>query len=82
MPRRFRWSDRRLSHREWTCFCDCLGCRLGAYEAVYRIEGVEQATASFKAGLMTAWIDARKTTRAALESALQARRIPLATPEN
>ena len=52
---------------------DCKACCLGAYEAIYRLEGVEQATASFKDGLVTAWIDASKTDRAQLETALKQR---------
>lgn len=57
---------------------DCLGCSLGAYDAVYRIEGVEQATASFHDGLVIAWIDTRKTSQTALEEALEKRRVTLA----
>lgn len=58
---------------------DCKGCCLGAYEAIYRLEGVEQATASFRDGLVTAWIDPKKTNRAALEDALKKRNVQLAT---
>jgi hypothetical protein len=57
---------------------DCKGCCLGAYEAIYRIEGVEQATASFKEGRVTAWIDGDKTNRMALEEALKKRGVQLA----
>ena len=56
---------------------DCKGCCLAAYEAIYRIEGVEQATASFKDGLVTALINPEKTNRAALEEALKMRRVEL-----
>lgn len=49
---------------------DCKACSLAAYEAVYKLEGVEQATASFKEGLVTAWIHPEKTDRAKLEEAL------------
>jgi copper chaperone CopZ len=52
---------------------DCKGCSYAAYLAVYKIEGVENATASFKEGLVTAWIDPAKTNRAALEDALTQR---------
>jgi len=52
---------------------DCKACCLGAYEAIYRIDGVEQATASFKDGLVTAWIHPDKTSQAALEEALRQR---------
>jgi copper chaperone CopZ len=56
---------------------DCKGCSYGAYLAVYKIEGVETATASFKSGLVTAWIDPAKTNRAALEEALTKRGVTL-----
>jgi hypothetical protein len=59
---------------------DCKACSLGAYEAIYRIEGVEQATASFRDGLVTAWIDPAKTTRATLEEALTRRNVELRGP--
>jgi hypothetical protein len=56
---------------------DCKACSLGAYEAIYRIEGVERATASFRDGLVTAWINPEKTNRAALEEALTRRNVQL-----
>ena len=59
---------------------DCKACCLGAYDAVYRLEGVEQATASFRDGLVTAWIDATKTDRVKLEKALQDRGVTLQKP--
>jgi copper chaperone CopZ len=59
---------------------DCKGCCLAAYEAVYRIDGVEQATASFKEGRVTALIDPRKTDRVALEAALKQRGVELKSP--
>jgi hypothetical protein len=49
---------------------DCKGCGLGTYDVVCRIDGVEQATVSFKAGLVTALVQPEKTNRAALEAAL------------
>lgn len=50
---------------------DCKACCLAAYEAVARIDGVEQATATFKdGGKVTALIDPTKTDRAKLEEAL------------
>jgi copper chaperone CopZ len=58
---------------------DCKGCCLAAYEYVAKIEGVEQATASFKDGLVTALIDPAKTNRAALEDALKKRQVHLKT---
>jgi len=54
---------------------DCKGCCLAAYESVSKIDGVEQATASFKEGKVTALIDPAKTTRAALEEALKKRNV-------
>jgi len=56
---------------------DCKGCSLGAYEAVYKLDGVERATASFKTGLVIALVDPTKTNRAALEEALKQRRVEL-----
>lgn len=59
---------------------DCKACCLAAYESVARIDGVEQATASFKDGLITALINPEKTTRATLEEALKMRRVQLKSP--
>jgi hypothetical protein len=52
---------------------DCKACGLGAYEAVCQLEGVESATASFREGIVRAWIDPDKTTRQPLEAALRQR---------
>jgi copper chaperone CopZ len=54
---------------------DCKGCDLSAYEIVAKIDGVEQATASFKAGKVTALIDPEKTTREALVDLLKKRQV-------
>lgn len=56
---------------------DCKGCALAAYEAVAKIEGVEQATASFKDGKVTALIDPSRTSREALVDALKKRNVVL-----
>jgi copper chaperone CopZ len=56
---------------------DCKACSLVAYESIYNIEGVELATASFRDGKVTAWIDADKTDRAKLEAALKMRGVQL-----
>jgi hypothetical protein len=56
---------------------DCRACELAAYEVIFKVEGVEQATCSFKTGLMTALIDPEKTNRAALEDALKKRNVTL-----
>lgn len=58
---------------------DCKGCCLAAYESIYRIEGVEQATASFKIGRVTAWIDPATTNQATLEAALRKKEVQLET---
>jgi hypothetical protein len=59
---------------------DCKACSLAAYDILARAEGVEQATASFRDGLATAWIDPDKTNRAALKEALMQRGVSLASP--
>lgn len=59
---------------------DCKGCALAAYESVAKIDGVDQATCSFKEGLVTAKFDPEKTNRAALEAALIKVRVELKTP--
>lgn len=59
---------------------DCKACCLAAYEAVYRLDGVEAATASFREGRMTALIDPTKTNRARLEAALKQRGIDVKAP--
>lgn len=61
---------------------DCKGCCLGAYEAIYRLEGVERATASFKDGRVTALIDPNKTNRAKLEKALTQRGVELKSADS
>jgi len=59
---------------------DCRACSLAAYESVSKIDGVVQATASFKEGRVTALIDPAKTNQAALEEALTKRRVTLGKP--
>jgi copper chaperone CopZ len=59
---------------------DCKACCLAAYESIAGIDGVEQATASFKEGKVTALIDPKKTDRTKLEEALRKRGIQLAKP--
>ena len=56
---------------------DCKGCNLAAYESISKIDGVEQATASFKDGKVTALIDPSKTNKSALEEALKKRQVVL-----
>lgn len=52
---------------------DCKACCLAAYESIFRIDGVETATASFREGLITAQIDPTRTDQATLEAALRKR---------
>jgi copper chaperone CopZ len=52
---------------------DCKACSLAAYEAVYKLNGVERATASFREGRVTALIDPAKIDRARLVDALEKR---------
>lgn len=59
---------------------DCKGCCLGAYDAIYRLPGVERATASFRDGIATALIDPEKTDRTELEMALKQRGVEIKTP--
>jgi cation transport ATPase len=59
---------------------DCKACCLGAYEAVYKLDGVERATASFREGKVTALIDPEKTDRAKLEAALKKREVQVKKP--
>ena len=60
--------------------CDCKACSLAAYEAIYRLEGVEQATASFREGRVTALIDPAKTNRDRVVSALKKRGVDVKSP--
>ncbi len=59
---------------------DCKACCLAAYEAIASIDGVEQATASFKEGRVTARIDPIKTDRAKLEAALKQKGVEIGKP--
>jgi copper chaperone CopZ len=63
-----------------TAGLDCKGCCLAAYEVIAGIDGVMQATASFKEGRMTAWIDPTKTDRTKLEDALRKRGVEVTKP--
>ena len=59
---------------------DCKACSLGAYDAVYRLKGVECATASFKEGRVTALINPELIDRVELETALKQRGVQIGTP--
>ena len=52
---------------------DCKACCLAAYEIVAQVDGVVQATASFKDGRVTARIDPSRTDQSKLEEALRKR---------
>jgi copper chaperone CopZ len=60
--------------------CDCKACCLAAYEAVAGLDGVEQATASFREGRVTARIDPAKTDRSKLAEALRKRGVAVGKP--
>jgi len=59
---------------------DCKGCCYATYQAIAEIPGVEQATASFRDGLVTALIDPEKTNRESLVRAIKDRGIDVKTP--
>jgi hypothetical protein len=56
---------------------DCKACSFAVYEILVRIEGVEQATASFRTAHASAFIDPSKTNRPALLEALKQRGVTL-----
>jgi copper chaperone CopZ len=60
---------------------DCKGCCLAAYEAISSLDGVVQATASFKEGRITALIDPAAIDREALEAALKKKGVQLEAAE-
>jgi copper chaperone CopZ len=60
--------------------CNCPGCNLAAYEIVAGVEGVYQATSSFKDSRITALIDPTKTDQTKLEEALRKRGVDVGTP--
>ena len=59
---------------------DCKGCCRGTYNAIYRLDGVEQATVSFKDGRVVALIDPAKTKQSVLEEALKKANVQLKAP--
>ena len=63
-----------------TAVLDCKACCLAAYEAVAALDGVVQATASFKEGRVTALFDPTKTDRAKLEEALRKKGVKVGKP--
>ncbi len=60
---------------------DCKACSLAVYEMVYKLQGVELATASFKEGKLTALIDPEQIDQAEIEKVLKQRGVQLAQPE-
>lgn len=60
--------------------CVCRACDLAAYETVARVDGVEQATASFKEGRVTVLIDPAKADRGKVEETLRNRNVKIVTP--
>lgn len=60
---------------------DCKACSLAAYEIVIKIDGVAQATASFREGKITALIDPERTDRGKIETVLKLRGVTLTSPE-
>jgi hypothetical protein len=58
---------------------DCKGCRYGAYLAVIKLPGVEQAVVRTDPSIVTAWIDPAKADRASLEAGLTKARVELKT---
>lgn len=56
---------------------DCKACSLAVYEIIARMKGVEQATAYFKIGKATAWIDPEKVDRTEIETMLKQRGVTL-----
>jgi hypothetical protein len=61
--------------------CDCRACNLAAYEIVANLEGVYQATASFKEGKITALIDPTVTDKSKLEDMLRKRNVDIGKPK-
>jgi hypothetical protein len=60
--------------------CNCAACNLAAYEIVAGVEGVYQATASFKDERISALIDPTKTDQVKLEDALRKRGVDVGPP--
>lgn len=59
---------------------DCKGCAYGAYRAIAALDGVEQATVSFKEGRVTARIDPARTNRGAIIAALRKAQVDVTDP--
>jgi len=59
---------------------DCKACSFAAYNIIASIDGVVQATSSFKEGLITALIDPNKTQKAVLEETLKKHNVTIKQP--
>ncbi len=59
---------------------DCKACALAVYEMVYKLKGVEHATASFKEGRVTALIQPELTDRVEIEMVLKQRGVQIKSP--
>ena len=59
---------------------DCKACSLAVYEMVYKLKGVEHATASFKEGRVTALIQPELTDRVEIEMVLKQRGVQIKPP--
>ena len=59
---------------------DCKACSLAVYEMVYKLKGVELATASFKEGKVTALINPEQIDQAEIEMTLKQRGVQLVIP--
>jgi cation transport ATPase len=60
--------------------CHCKACDLALYDITARVEGVEQAQASFKEGKARALIDPTKTDRDKIIAALKKRGVSVKAP--
>ncbi len=56
---------------------DCKACCLAAYEIIARLDGVEQGTASFKDGRISALIDPKRIQISQMEAALKERGVTI-----
>jgi len=59
---------------------DCKGCRLGTYNTLVKMDGVERCSVSAEGSLLTALIDSTRTNRDALIEALKKARVQFPTP--
>lgn len=56
---------------------DCRACELAAYEMVYKLPGVEMATANFREGRVVVYVRADVTDRMKIETVLRERGVTL-----